>query len=119
MSYKIKEIFLTQQGEGFNTGKEAIFCRFSGCNLWNGIDKYKSKSICTFCDTDFKGVNGENGGSYSLNQLINKIKSFEIKKTSKKFIVFTYQGSLKIIPFISFLYYLTRSVIRFSNPIIK
>ena len=89
MTYKIKEIFFTIQGEGYNTGKKAIFCRFSGCNLWNGINKYKNNAICSFCDTDFKGVNGENGGSYSLKQLINKIKSFETTETDNKFIVFT------------------------------
>ena len=53
MSYSIKEIYFTIQGEGFQTGKEAIFCRFSGCNLWTGREEDRSKATCTFCDTDF------------------------------------------------------------------
>ena len=53
MSYSVKEIYLTIQGEGFHTGKHAVFCRFSGCNLWTGLEKDRKKAICNFCDTDF------------------------------------------------------------------
>ena len=56
--YKIKEIYYTLQGEGFHTGKHAVFCRFSGCNLWTGLEKDREKAICNFCDTDFVGTDG-------------------------------------------------------------
>ena len=72
--YKIKEIFKSIQGEGFFTGKNALFLRFSGCNLWNGVPKNKKNSICNFCDTDFKGLDGPNGGKYSLDDLILAIE---------------------------------------------
>ncbi|MEG2802842.1 7-carboxy-7-deazaguanine synthase [Stenotrophomonas sp.] len=62
--YAVKEIFYTLQGEGFQAGRPAVFCRFSGCNLWSGREKDRSKSACTFCDTDFVGVDGLNGGKY-------------------------------------------------------
>ena len=52
MSYTVKEIYFTIQGEGFHTGKDAVFCRFSGCNLWSGLEKDRSKAVCNFCDTD-------------------------------------------------------------------
>ena len=87
--YSIKEIFYTIQGEGFNAGKSAIFCRFSGCNLWNGKEKDRLKAICAFCDTDFNGVNGENGGKYLLDNLSTKISSLWPKGKKNEFIVFT------------------------------
>jgi len=62
--YAVKEIFYTLQGEGFQAGRPAVFCRFSGCNLWSGREQDRSKSACTFCDTDFVGVDGQNGGKY-------------------------------------------------------
>ena len=71
--YSVKEIFLTLQGEGYNTGTPAVFCRFSGCNLWNGIEKDRKKAVCSFCDTDFNGVDGFNCWKYKLNNLINII----------------------------------------------
>ncbi len=64
MSYKIKEIFYTLQGEGGQAGRAAVFCRFTGCNLWTGREKDRDKAICQFCDTDFVGTNGLNGGKY-------------------------------------------------------
>ena len=84
MKYSVKEIFLTIQGEGYNSGRKATFCRFSGCNLWDGKESSKKTSKCNFCDTDFVGVDGINGGKYTLSALINKIE-----KVSKEFIVFT------------------------------
>ena len=87
--YSVKEIFITLQGEGFNTGKTAIFCRFAGCNLWTGKSKDKENATCNFCDTDFVGTNGLNGGKYSLNELVNKVKALWNSKKEKKFIVFT------------------------------
>jgi len=67
--YKIKEIFLTKQGEGYHTGRKSVFIRFSGCNLWSGMEKDRDKAICNWCDTDFVGTNGLNGGKYSIDQI--------------------------------------------------
>ncbi len=64
MTYTVKEIFYTLQGEGANTGKAAVFCRFSGCNLWTGREEDRSRAVCQFCDTDFVGV-GPDGGKFS------------------------------------------------------
>lgn len=55
MAYKVKEIFYTLQGEGFHTGRPAVFCRFTGCNLWSGLEKHRGSAVCQFCDTDFLG----------------------------------------------------------------
>tara|TARA_Y100000588_G_C14252338_1_gene924007 strand:- start:2242 stop:2871 length:630 start_codon:yes stop_codon:yes gene_type:complete len=75
MSYRIKEIYFTQQGEGKNTGKNFVFVRFSGCNLWSGKEKNRESAICKFCDTDFYGVDGVNGGIYKAKELVRMIKS--------------------------------------------
>ena len=71
--YKIKEIYFTLQGEGFYTGRPTIFVRFSGCNLWSGREKDRNGAICDWCDTDFVGEDGINGGKYSKNEIINII----------------------------------------------
>jgi 7-carboxy-7-deazaguanine synthase (Cx14CxxC type) len=65
MSYSIKEIFFTLQGEGANTGRAAVFCRFTGCNLWSGHEEDRASAICQFCDTDFVGTNGTGGGRFA------------------------------------------------------
>jgi organic radical activating enzyme len=65
MGYAVKEIFKTLQGEGRNAGRAAVFCRFSGCNLWSGRENDRAKSICTFCDTDFVGTDGSGGGRFA------------------------------------------------------
>ncbi|MEM9568388.1 MAG: 7-carboxy-7-deazaguanine synthase [Cyanobacteria bacterium P01_E01_bin.34] len=65
MSYTVKELFYTLQGEGTNSGRAAVFCRFSGCNLWSGQELDRPQAVCQFCDTDFVGVDGVNGGRYS------------------------------------------------------
>ena len=65
MTYSVKEIFLTLQGEGGQAGKAAVFCRFSGCNLWSGREQDRAKAVCSFCDTDFVGTDGENGGKFA------------------------------------------------------
>jgi 7-carboxy-7-deazaguanine synthase (Cx14CxxC type) len=65
MTYSVKEIFLTLQGEGGQAGKAAVFCRFAGCNLWTGREQDRAKAVCTFCDTDFVGVDGEGGGKFA------------------------------------------------------
>ncbi len=64
MAYSVKEIYYTLQGEGANTGRPAVFCRFSGCNLWTGRQQDRPKAICQFCDTDFVGVDGPGGGRF-------------------------------------------------------
>jgi 7-carboxy-7-deazaguanine synthase (Cx14CxxC type) len=65
MSYAVKELFLTLQGEGAQTGMRAVFCRFAGCNLWTGREADRAKAICQFCDTDFVGTDGEGGGKFA------------------------------------------------------
>ena len=65
MSYTVKEIFYTLQGEGANTGRPAVFCRFAGCNLWSGLEGDRSSAACTFCDTNFVGTRGPGGGKFS------------------------------------------------------
>lgn len=65
MSYSVKEIFYTLQGEGGNTGRPAVFCRFAGCNLWSGHEEDRASAVCRFCDTDFVGTNGTGGGRFA------------------------------------------------------
>ena len=65
MSYAVKEIFFTLQGEGAQAGRAAVFCRFSGCNLWTGRESDRATAICQFCDTDFFGTDGTGGGKFS------------------------------------------------------
>src|SRR5690242_8154633 len=65
MSYTVKEIFYTLQGEGLHTGRPAVFCRFASCNLWTGREKDRARAICQFCDTDFVGTNGVGGGHFT------------------------------------------------------
>ena len=89
MNYKIKEIYFTQQGEGKNTGKDFVFVRFSGCNLWSGKEKHRASAICKFCDTDFYGTDGVNGGIYETKDLVTKIKSLWISKDSEIRVVLT------------------------------
>lgn len=64
MSYSVKEIYYTLQGEGFHAGSPAVFCRFTGCNLWSGREEDRKTAKCTFCDTDFVGTDGPNGGKF-------------------------------------------------------
>ena len=65
MSYAVKEIFYTLQGEGAQTGRPAVFCRFAGCNLWSGREPDRAGAICSFCDTEFVGTDGEGGGTFA------------------------------------------------------
>lgn len=73
--YGIKEIYYTIQGEGYHTGQAAVFLRFSGCNLWSGLEKDRATAQCTFCDTDFWGTDGNNGGKYNAKDLASFCKS--------------------------------------------
>ena len=70
MAYSVKEIYYTLQGEGAQTGRPAVFCRFAGCNLWSGREQDRFKATCQFCDTDFVGMNGEQGGRYRFAEML-------------------------------------------------
>jgi 7-carboxy-7-deazaguanine synthase (Cx14CxxC type) len=76
MSYAVKEIFLTLQGEGGQAGRAAVFCRFAGCNLWSGREEDRADAVCSFCDTDFVGMDGEGGGRFgSPQELVRAVAS--------------------------------------------
>ena len=68
MAYSIKELYLTLQGEGAHSGRPAVFCRFTGCNLWSGREQDRPTAICRFCDTDFLGTDGDHGGRFETAQ---------------------------------------------------
>ncbi len=94
MSFSVKEIFLTLQGEGLNAGRRAVFLRFAGCNLWSGREEDRADAKCTFCDTDFTGMNGDNGGRYkdsaSLVAKVTEIWNHGIEESADKaFVVIT------------------------------
>lgn len=75
MTYSVKEIFYTLQGEGAYAGRPAVFCRFSGCNLWSGLEKDRRRSICHYCDTDFVNTDGPHGGKFvSVTALVSAIQ---------------------------------------------
>ena len=86
--YSIKEIYKTIQGEGAQSGQSAVFVRFSGCNLWSGKEKHRDDAICKFCDTDFVGTDGVNGGKYSIETLITKIQELWDSE-EEAYVVFT------------------------------
>ena len=73
MAYRIKEMFLTLQGEGAQAGRAAVFCRFSGCNLWSGREGDRPDSACRFCDTDFLGTDGQGGGTFDLTEIVARV----------------------------------------------
>jgi 7-carboxy-7-deazaguanine synthase (Cx14CxxC type) len=91
VSYSIKEIFYTLQGEGAHAGRPAVFCRFSGCNLWSGRESDRANAVCKFCDTDFVGTDGELGGKFSdsatLAKTINSL--WPSAYAASKYVVFT------------------------------
>jgi 7-carboxy-7-deazaguanine synthase len=88
--YAVKEIFLTLQGEGANAGRAAVFCRFSGCNLWSGQEKDRGLAVCSFCDTDFVGMDGPGGGSFAgAEALAMAIEGTWTGGKTDRFIVFT------------------------------
>tara|TARA_B100000579_G_scaffold330513_1_gene280720 strand:- start:150 stop:791 length:642 start_codon:yes stop_codon:yes gene_type:complete len=93
MTYTVKEIFYTLQGEGFFSGRAAVFCRFTGCNLWSGHEYHRNLAVCQFCDTDFLGTDGEGGGKFksakSLADQIDKIWSQETNNQDSRFVVCT------------------------------
>ena len=73
MSYAVKEVFLTLQGEGMQAGRRAVFLRFAGCNLWTGREQDRAAAQCNFCDTDFVGMDGEHGGRYEAEALADRV----------------------------------------------
>lgn len=92
MSYTVKEVFYTLQGEGAQSGRAAVFCRFVGCNLWSGYEKDRSTAICRFCDTDFIGSDGPDGGKFeTASALADRIEQTwrSASPVAKRFVVFT------------------------------
>lgn len=70
MTYSVKEMFKTLQGEGAHAGRPSVFCRFAGCNLWSGLERDRATARCTFCDTDFVGVDGVGGGKFTTPEML-------------------------------------------------
>ncbi|PAQ10291.1 7-carboxy-7-deazaguanine synthase [Mesorhizobium temperatum] len=90
MSYAVKEMFYSLQGEGRHTGRPAVFCRFAGCNLWSGRERDRAKAPCNFCDTDFVGVNGIGGGRFNdASSLAIAIENMWGGGASERFVVLT------------------------------
>ncbi len=91
MTYSIKEIFYTLQGEGLNAGQPAVFCRFAGCNLWSGREQHRPQALCSFCDTDFVGVNGVGGGKFRQAESVVEavVQCWPTGSTGKKWVVCT------------------------------
>lgn len=90
MAYAVKELFKTLQGEGAQVGRAAVFCRFSGCNLWSGREVDRPSAICQFCDTDFVGTDGVGGGKYSdAEQLAAAIAATWGDQCKRRYVVFT------------------------------
>ena len=90
MSYAVKEIFLTLQGEGAHAGRAAVFCRFSGCNLWSGREQDRATATCKFCDTDFVGTDGTLGGRYaSAIELADTIAAQWTGANQNRYVVLT------------------------------
>jgi len=90
MAYFVKEIFLTLQGEGMHSGKTAVFCRFSGCNLWTGREEHRASAVCKFCDTDFVGTDGSGGGRFATpDALVDAVVKEWVGPSDRCFVVLT------------------------------
>jgi len=90
LSYAVKEIFLTLQGEGAHAGRAAVFCRFAGCNLWSGREADRDEAVCKFCDTDFVGIDGTLGGRYaSAAELAETIAGQWTGSAANRYVVLT------------------------------
>jgi 7-carboxy-7-deazaguanine synthase (Cx14CxxC type) len=90
MAYSVKELFKTLQGEGAQAGRAAGFCRVAGCNLWSGRERDRETAVCTFCDTDFVGTDGEGGGKFADAQaLAATIAECWGESTERRYVVFT------------------------------
>ncbi|MFK7942582.1 MAG: 7-carboxy-7-deazaguanine synthase [Paracoccaceae bacterium] len=90
MTYSVKEIFYTLQGEGVHAGRPAVFCRFSGCNLWSGLERDRATAFCRFCDTDFVGTDGVGGGKFAeAATLASSIAAHWPENAPNRFVVCT------------------------------
>lgn len=90
MTYSVKELFHTLQGEGAHAGRAAVFCRFAGCNLWSGREQDRAAAVCRFCDTDFVGTDGEGGGKFAYAEaLAAEIARVWGPGTAHRYVVFT------------------------------
>ena len=90
MTYAVKELFKTLQGEGAHAGRAAVFCRFAGCNLWSGREEDREAAICRFCDTDFIGTDGEGGGKFvTAEDLADAIARTWASEANSRYVVFT------------------------------
>ena len=90
MSYAVKEIFLTLQGEGAHAGRAAVFCRFSGCNLWSGREEDRAAAVCRFCDTDFVGMDGTLGARYATaDELADTVAAQWAGTAGNRYVVLT------------------------------
>ena len=93
MAYVVKELFFTLQGEGTHSGRSAVFCRFTGCNLWSGRESDRATAICNFCDTDFIGTDGPGGGKFqdaeALAATIERCWSESVDSPGQPYVVFT------------------------------
>jgi 7-carboxy-7-deazaguanine synthase (Cx14CxxC type) len=90
VSYTVKEIFFTLQGEGANAGHAAVFCRFSGCNLWSGREEDRSRAVCQFCDTDFVGTGPDGGRFESADELADAVsRAWRADDDTERFVVCT------------------------------
>src|ERR1700757_452031 len=93
MTYRVKEIYYTLQGEGTHAGRAAVFCRFTNCNLWTGREKDRARAICQFCDTDFVGTDGPGGGRFAtaaaLAAAVGAVWDSQARSREKAFVVCT------------------------------
>jgi 7-carboxy-7-deazaguanine synthase (Cx14CxxC type) len=91
MSYQVKEIYYTLQGEGARTGRAAVFLRFAGCNLWSGLERDRSTAVCRFCDTDFVGTDGTAGGKFATADALAEIvaREWTDRSVSNRYVVCT------------------------------
>jgi 7-carboxy-7-deazaguanine synthase (Cx14CxxC type) len=91
LTYSVKEIFYTLQGEGMHAGRPAVFCRFAGCNLWTGREADRATAVCKFCDTDFVGTDGERGGKFATSDALARVIDglWPSAHAASKYVVFT------------------------------
>ena len=89
MTYSVKEIFLTLQGEGGQAGRAAVFCRFAGCNLWSGLERDRATAVCQFCDTDFIGTDGPGGGKFATAEALAQAVAAQWPGGARPYVVCT------------------------------
>jgi 7-carboxy-7-deazaguanine synthase len=90
MTYSVKEAYYTLQGEGAQTGRAAVFLRFAGCNLWSGLGRDRATAVCTFCDTDFVGVNGPGGGKFTnAESVVEHVAAMWVGDSGRPYVVCT------------------------------